>query len=78
MAPEHETTPEPGDADIAKAFQELARGEQAASAMENQLTALEQRIDALLASAESPDLSSRNDAAGAPQIDGNNDTKDKK
>ncbi|KAL8843558.1 MAG: hypothetical protein Q9170_000062 [Blastenia crenularia] len=42
-----------GDADISKALQELARGEQTASAMENKLTALEQKIDALLASAES-------------------------
>ncbi|KAL8695455.1 MAG: hypothetical protein Q9218_000033 [Villophora microphyllina] len=74
----HEAPPEePGDdaADLAKAFQELAkyviyifshslpqflelilglvlRGEQAASAMENQLTALERKIDALLESAE--------------------------
>ncbi|KAL8836482.1 MAG: hypothetical protein Q9176_006255 [Flavoplaca citrina] len=52
MAPEDETTPELGDADIAVAFQEIARGEQAATAMENQLTALESKIDALLASAE--------------------------
>ncbi|KAL8773138.1 MAG: hypothetical protein Q9209_001814 [Squamulea sp. 1 TL-2023] len=52
MAPEQKTT-ESGDADIAKAFQELAKGERAASAMENQLTVLERKIDALLASADS-------------------------
>ncbi|KAI4279561.1 MAG: hypothetical protein LQ337_000146 [Flavoplaca oasis] len=57
MAPEHETTPELGDADIAVAFQEIARGEQAATAMEDQLTALESKIDALLASAEPLGLS---------------------
>ncbi|KAL8674671.1 MAG: hypothetical protein Q9168_000903 [Polycauliona sp. 1 TL-2023] len=74
MAPEREMTPEPGDADIAKAFQELARGEQAASAMENQLTALEQKIDALLASAESAGSPDKDDAdAGAPQTDGTTD-----
>ncbi|KAI4191474.1 MAG: hypothetical protein L6R41_000008 [Letrouitia leprolyta] len=54
MAPQ-QPVPNPGDADIAKALQELARGEQTASAMENQLSALEQKIDALLASAESQD-----------------------
>ncbi|KAI4260343.1 MAG: hypothetical protein LQ352_000316 [Teloschistes flavicans] len=76
MAP-HETSTEEtgGSADLAKAFEELAkyvihlfedsilpllvlildlvfRGEKAASAMENQLTALEQKIDALLEDAE--------------------------
>ncbi|KAL8897410.1 MAG: hypothetical protein Q9207_007228 [Kuettlingeria erythrocarpa] len=49
-----EEQPDPGDdaADFAQAFKELAKGEQAASAMENQLTALERKIDALLESAE--------------------------
>jgi len=39
-------------ADLAKAFQELAKGEKTASAMENQLTALERKIDDLLASVD--------------------------
>lgn len=93
MAPEN-ATPEAGDTDIAKAFQEIARytvdpllhtglpeltrlghrGEQAASAMENQLTALEQKIDALLASAECPGASAGSSGAGAPQTDGNHNT----
>lgn len=101
MAPEP-ATPESGDADIAKAFQEIARyvvdflrytglleltgsgnrGEQAASAMENQLTALEQKIDALLASAEAPGASAGSSAAAAaaaaPQSDGNVSTTEKR
>ncbi|GAB7345393.1 hypothetical protein MBLNU457_3735t1 [Dothideomycetes sp. NU457] len=39
------------EADLAKAFQELAKGEQTATALENHLTALEARIEALLAQA---------------------------
>ncbi len=99
MAPEP-ATPESGDADIAKAFQEIARyvvdflrypytglleltafgnrGEQAASAMENQLTALEQKIDALLASAEAPGASAGSSAAAAPQSDGDVSTTEKR
>ncbi|MCJ1399690.1 hypothetical protein MMC11_002892 [Xylographa trunciseda] len=41
-----------GDRDLAQAFKDLARGEQTASAMENKLSGLEQRIDDLLASME--------------------------
>ena len=41
------------------------RGEQTASAMENQLSALEQKIDDLLATAESQSVSNE----GAPKID---------
>ncbi|KAL8808372.1 MAG: hypothetical protein Q9182_000192 [Xanthomendoza sp. 2 TL-2023] len=60
MAP-GDTRADPGEeADWAKAFQEIARGEQAAAAMENQLTALEQKIDALLAGAESPGAPEKN------------------
>ena len=35
-----------------QAFQELARGEQTATALENQLSAMEAKIEALLAQAE--------------------------
>ncbi|MCJ1282061.1 hypothetical protein MMC26_001384 [Xylographa opegraphella] len=38
------------DPDFAQAFKDLTRGEQTASAMENKLSDLEQRIDDLLAS----------------------------
>ncbi|KAL9641027.1 MAG: hypothetical protein Q9204_000380 [Flavoplaca sp. TL-2023a] len=75
MAPGHEATPELGDADIAVAFQEIARGEQAATAMENQLTALESKIDALLASAEPLDPSEGTIADGTQQkINGKDST----
>ncbi|KAH9825383.1 hypothetical protein Tdes44962_MAKER04223 [Teratosphaeria destructans] len=40
------------EADLAKAFQELAKGERAATALENQLSAMEAKIEALLAQAE--------------------------
>ncbi|MCJ1225734.1 hypothetical protein MMC12_002383 [Toensbergia leucococca] len=40
------------DTDLIKAFQELAKGERTASAMETQLTSLEQKIDELLASVD--------------------------
>ncbi|GAB7349677.1 hypothetical protein MBLNU459_g0349t1 [Dothideomycetes sp. NU459] len=39
------------DADFVKAFQELQRGEQTASALESHLTALEAKIEELLAQA---------------------------
>ncbi|KAJ9655513.1 hypothetical protein H2198_005603 [Neophaeococcomyces mojaviensis] len=39
-------------AEMAKAFQELAKGEQTASALERQLDGIESRIDRLLAQAE--------------------------
>ncbi|KAL8921938.1 MAG: hypothetical protein Q9172_003787 [Xanthocarpia lactea] len=77
MAPEN-ATPEPADADFAKAFQEIARGEQAASAMENQLTALEQKIDALLASAESSGATDGHCGPDRQQTDGKNDTTESK
>ncbi|WPH03790.1 Hypothetical protein R9X50_00667300 [Acrodontium crateriforme] len=38
--------------DIAKALQELAKGERTATALENQLSSMEAKIDALLAQAE--------------------------
>ncbi|KAL9014955.1 MAG: hypothetical protein Q9173_000409 [Seirophora scorigena] len=60
MAPQQPTSGL-GEADFAQALQELARGEQTASAMEDQLTALEQKIDALLASAEAQTASNIDD-----------------
>lgn len=41
-----------GDADFAQAFKDLARGEKTASALERQLSAMEKKIDELLAQAE--------------------------
>ncbi|TKA25841.1 hypothetical protein B0A50_05596 [Salinomyces thailandicus] len=40
------------EADLAKAFQELARGERTATALENQLSSMEAKIEELLARAE--------------------------
>ncbi|KAI5358598.1 hypothetical protein Slin15195_G110460 [Septoria linicola] len=40
------------EADLAKAFQELAKGERTATALETQLSAMEAKIEALLAQAE--------------------------
>ncbi|KAL8812053.1 MAG: hypothetical protein Q9223_001280 [Gallowayella weberi] len=79
MASGH-TGADPGEeADWAKAFEEIARGEQAASAMENQLTALEQKIDALLAGAESPAAPNENSCNnGSQEKDGRNDSPDGK
>ncbi|KAG9998429.1 hypothetical protein KCU78_g16441, partial [Aureobasidium melanogenum] len=45
------------DADFAKAFQELSRGEQTATALENHLSALEAKIDELLAATGQQDHS---------------------
>ncbi|CVK93149.1 uncharacterized protein FPRO_04486 [Fusarium proliferatum ET1] len=41
-----------GDADMAQAYRDLARGEQAATALENNLSNLESRLDAILAALE--------------------------
>ncbi|KAG5747271.1 hypothetical protein H9Q69_005190 [Fusarium xylarioides] len=41
-----------GDADMAQAYRDLARGEQAATALENNLSTLESRLDAILAALE--------------------------
>lgn len=41
--------PEAGATDLSKAFQELARGEQTATALENRLSSVEQKLDQLLA-----------------------------
>lgn len=40
------------EVDLAQAYRDLARGEQAAAAMEANLTNLESKLDALLAAAE--------------------------
>ncbi|CAK4014731.1 hypothetical protein B0A55_08907 [Lecanosticta acicola] len=54
MAPEKPVaSSDAGDeTDLAKAFQEVAKGERAAAALENQLSQMEARIEALLAQAE--------------------------
>ncbi|CAF9915857.1 hypothetical protein IMSHALPRED_002719 [Imshaugia aleurites] len=59
MPPNNPLPASPGDADadLARAFQELAKGERTASAMETQLTALERKIDDLLATVASADES---------------------
>ncbi|KAK7510627.1 uncharacterized protein IWZ02DRAFT_494590 [Phyllosticta citriasiana] len=58
-----------GDADLAQAFQDLARGEQTAAALENHLDKIEKQIEALLAAAdearESP--KQQGDAGGSSQ-----------
>ncbi|KAI4159369.1 MAG: hypothetical protein LQ342_006625 [Letrouitia transgressa] len=55
MDPPAPSNPEPEDpsSDLAQAFRDLAKGEHTASVMERQLTALERKIDGLLAAAES-------------------------
>ncbi|KAL8744785.1 MAG: hypothetical protein Q9190_003015 [Brigantiaea leucoxantha] len=55
---------DPEALDLAQAFQELARGEQTASVMEKQLTTLEQKIDDLLATAESQNARSQSIQSG--------------
>ncbi|KAK5739416.1 hypothetical protein LTR17_005321 [Elasticomyces elasticus] len=40
------------EGDLVKAFQELAKGERTAAALENQLSSMEAKIEALLAEAE--------------------------
>ncbi|KAL8719934.1 MAG: hypothetical protein Q9225_003137 [Loekoesia sp. 1 TL-2023] len=75
MAPQQTAGRE--DADFAKALQDLARGEQTASAMENQLTALERKIDDLLASAESQSTSEGNDQSKAQTADKSRMTEEK-
>ncbi|THY10789.1 hypothetical protein D6D01_09168 [Aureobasidium pullulans] len=52
-----ETAHDLQDADFAKAFQELNRGEQTATALENHLAALEAKIDELLAATGQQDQS---------------------
>lgn len=48
-----------------QAFQELAKGERTASALENNLTALERKIDELLAQADNDERNLRKDRSGA-------------
>ncbi|KAK7532152.1 uncharacterized protein J3D65DRAFT_635934 [Phyllosticta citribraziliensis] len=58
-----------GDTDLAQAFQDLARGEQTAAALETHLDKIEKQIEALLAAAdearESP--KQQGDASGSSQ-----------
>lgn len=75
MAPQ-QPVPNLGDAEIAQALSELARGEQTASAMESQLSALEQKIDALLASAETHN-NAQADGPNEAQTTDNSKTREK-
>ncbi|KAG7007205.1 hypothetical protein G7Y79_00011g031030 [Physcia stellaris] len=59
-------SPPSDDADFAQAFQELAKGERTAAAMETQLTALERKIDDLLASVDNGS-SEKHAAANDPE-----------
>ncbi|KAK5943387.1 hypothetical protein PMZ80_004394 [Knufia obscura] len=52
-------------AEMAQAFQELAKGEQTASALEKQLDGIENRIDELLAAAEASANTSGDDSQGS-------------
>ncbi|QIX00120.1 hypothetical protein AMS68_005637 [Peltaster fructicola] len=54
MAPERPaaTSSAKEQADFVQAFQELAKGERTATALENQLSVMEAKIEALLAEAE--------------------------
>ncbi|KAF2239210.1 hypothetical protein EV356DRAFT_528487 [Viridothelium virens] len=51
MASKDNTDSQGEDTDLAKAFQEIAQGERQASAIENNLTSLEKKLDELLARA---------------------------
>ncbi|KAI9664847.1 MAG: hypothetical protein M1821_006295 [Bathelium mastoideum] len=48
MASNNKSTSQGEDADLAQAFKDIAKGEQQASAIENNLTSLEKKIDELL------------------------------
>ncbi|EFY92814.1 hypothetical protein MAC_01052 [Metarhizium acridum CQMa 102] len=56
MSPAKEQTPNKGSdcepADLAQAYRDLAKGEQAATALEANLTHLESKLDAMLAALE--------------------------
>lgn len=62
-----------GDADLAQAFKDLARGEQTASALENHLDALEAKIEELLAAAGAQQNASPQTASGNPPQPANQD-----
>jgi hypothetical protein len=53
-----------------QAFKEIARGEQTATNMENQLTALERKLDDLLAQAEAQQQSNSASESKNPQSTG--------
>jgi len=59
-----------------QAFQELAKGERTASALENHLTALERKIDELLAQADEEERNlskKKSDAESMPRDTGDED-----
>lgn len=58
-------------ADLVQAFQELAKGERTASALEAQLSAMESKIDALLEQAEKEqqDITSSRESSGQEKVD---------
>ncbi|KAL1625972.1 hypothetical protein SLS56_007029 [Neofusicoccum ribis] len=56
-----------GDADLAQAFKDLARGEQTASTLENHLDALEAKIEELLAAADAQQDAGHQGAANQTQ-----------
>ncbi|UZP44382.1 hypothetical protein NXS19_012194 [Fusarium pseudograminearum] len=71
-----------GDADLAQAYRDLARGEQAATNLENNLTNLESRLDAILAALEANEnlqafaatkASQTNDSSQGTRATGNQD-----
>ncbi|KAF5027672.1 hypothetical protein F66182_233 [Fusarium sp. NRRL 66182] len=61
-----------GDADLAQAYRDLARGEQAATALESNLSNLESRLDAILAALEAKEDSQSSTPA---KIDGSSQVK---
>ncbi|KAL1640310.1 hypothetical protein SLS58_006983 [Diplodia intermedia] len=63
-----------GDADLAQAFKDLARGEQTASALENHLDALEARLEELLAAADAQQDGASPSAASQQPQPSNKDT----
>ncbi|GAB0131764.1 hypothetical protein EsDP_00000223 [Epichloe bromicola] len=53
-----ETREDPSEAHLAQAYRDLAKGEQAASQLEANLTTLESRLEAMLAALEGKDEAS--------------------
>ncbi|PGH32312.1 hypothetical protein GX50_04907 [[Emmonsia] crescens] len=63
---------------LAQAFKDIANGEITASALENHLTSLEEKIEALLAAIEKPGNSDENAASASttPNLENRTDTRD--
>ncbi|KAF2092792.1 hypothetical protein NA57DRAFT_81940 [Rhizodiscina lignyota] len=59
------------EADLAQAFKDLAKGERTATQIENQLAALERKIDEMLAQADKqePQRNGATNSMSAPQVD---------